>query len=357
MELFTVIINLVVLAILTAALLVTPLLSRREFLFGITVPPELHAGPEGHAILRGFAFGITGSALGCALLVIAGGQMSSAGMQVGCELGGVLLMLATALVFYLRARTQAAHYAVAAERRREMTLAPEPRLADLLPRPLAWHALPYLILAAAGIWLLLQWDTIPPVFPVHVGMDGRVNGYAHKSVAAVYAPLAIGLLVLVMGHLTMLLGVVVRRLPDTLARARLLNVVLLEIMSFLSLTFAWVAMLPVYGITVLTGTAGFSLFLLLLIATILVPGITLVRGLRRLRAEQPAAGRGDRTPDSAWIMGGLYFNRDDPSVFVEKRFGIGYTINFAHPAAYILIVGILLVIALILIGSLSAQTG
>ena len=351
MELFAVIINLMVLAILTAALLASPLLSRGEFLFGITVPPDLRTGAEGHSILRGFAFGITGSALGCALLIILGRA------QPGWELGGVLLMLPASLVFYLRARAQAARYAVAAERRREMTLAPEPRLADLLPRPLAWHALPYLILAAAGIWLLLQWSAIPTVFPVHMGMDGRVNGYAHKSVAAVYAPLAIGLLVLVLGHLSMLLGVVVRRLPDTLARARLLNVALLEIMTFLSLTFAWVAMLPLYGIQVLTGTAGFSLFLLLLMATVLVPSITLVRGLRRLRAQQPAAGRGDRTPDSAWIMGGLYFNRDDPSVFVEKRFGIGYTINFAHPAAYILIVGILLVIALILIGSLSAQTG
>ncbi|HEY1991504.1 MAG TPA: DUF5808 domain-containing protein [Gammaproteobacteria bacterium] len=357
METFAVVVDLVVVAILAATLLAMPLLSRREFLFGITVPSALREQPEGHAILRGFAFGITGSAVGCALLVIAGGRLASGEVQVGWELGSVLLMLPASLAFYLRARARAARFAVVADRRREVVLAPGPQVVDVLPRPLAWHALPYLLLAGAGAWVALHWNAIPAVFPVHLDVDGRVNGYAHKSMATVFAPLAIGLLAVVLGHLTMLLGMVVRRLPDTLARARLLNAALLEFMCFLSLSFAWVALLPLYGMGLLAGTAGFTTFVSLLVAMILVPGITLVRGLRRLRASEPAGGRGDRTPDSAWILGGLYFNREDPSVFVEKRFGIGYTLNFAHPAAYILIVGILLVVVLILIGSLSAQTG
>src|SRR5215472_814626 len=115
MQMFAVIINLVVLGILTATFLTMPLLSRREFLFGITVPASLRDEPQGHAILRGFAFGITGSALGCALLILAGGQLSSGGLQVGWELAGVLVMLPAALVFYLRARRQVAGYAVAAD--------------------------------------------------------------------------------------------------------------------------------------------------------------------------------------------------------------------------------------------------
>jgi uncharacterized membrane protein len=35
---------------------------------------------------------------------------------------------------------------------------------------------------------------------------------------------------------------------------------------------------------------------------------------------------GDRTPDSAWVLGMVYVNHDDPALFVEKRFGIGYTL-------------------------------
>ena len=32
----------------------------------------------------------------------------------------------------------------------------------------------------------------------------------------------------------------------------------------------------------------------------------------------------------------IYFNREDPALFVERRDGIGYTPNFAHPPVWLL---------------------
>jgi hypothetical protein len=46
---------------------------------------------------------------------------------------------------------------------------------------------------------------------------------------------------------------------------------------------------------------------------------------------------GDATDDRHWIGGLIYFNRDDPAVWVEKRFGIGWTFNCARPATYVLL--------------------
>ena len=46
-----------------------------------------------------------------------------------------------------------------------------------------------------------------------------------------------------------------------------------------------------------------------------------------------------------------YVNPDDPSIFVEKRFGLGYTINFANPRAVGLLVGFLLLIAILTISA------
>jgi uncharacterized membrane protein len=46
---------------------------------------------------------------------------------------------------------------------------------------------------------------------------------------------------------------------------------------------------------------------------------------------------GDRTPDRYWKLGILYFNRDDPAVLVEKRFGLGYSLNFARPIAWMIV--------------------
>jgi uncharacterized membrane protein len=70
-------------------------------------------------------------------------------------------------------------------------------------------------------------------------------------------------------------------------------------------------------------------------------------GSRALAKEQkssaaPAEPVGDRTPDRYWKMGVFYFNRDDAAIFVEKRFGLGYSLNFARPMEWIIVALILL---------------
>jgi len=52
--------------------------------------------------------------------------------------------------------------------------------------------------------------------------------------------------------------------------------------------------------------------------------------------------------DSHWIGGFLYFNKNDPSIFVEKRFGMGYTLNFGNQKSLITIgVSVILIVALV----------
>jgi uncharacterized membrane protein len=66
------------------------------------------------------------------------------------------------------------------------------------------------------------------------------------------------------------------------------------------------------------------------------------RGASRLR-DEPASGAASPTvnvnvdDDRSWKLGQFYFNPADPALFVEKRFGIGYTCNFGRPAAWVLI--------------------
>ncbi|MGX9132890.1 DUF1648 domain-containing protein [Rummeliibacillus sp. JY-2-4R] len=55
----------------------------------------------------------------------------------------------------------------------------------------------------------------------------------------------------------------------------------------------------------------------------------------------------DVDEDRYWKGGLLYFNKDDSSLFVEKRFGIGWTINFARPMSYLLVFVPLIIILFI----------
>jgi uncharacterized membrane protein len=57
------------------------------------------------------------------------------------------------------------------------------------------------------------------------------------------------------------------------------------------------------------------------------------------------ARRNVPTDENSWKGGVFYVNRADPALFVQKRFGIGYTINFGNRWAW-LVMGILVVLVL-----------
>ncbi|WP_276360618.1 DUF5808 domain-containing protein [Daejeonella sp. H1SJ63] len=55
----------------------------------------------------------------------------------------------------------------------------------------------------------------------------------------------------------------------------------------------------------------------------------------------------DKQNNDLWRFGIIYYNPNDPSVWVEKRVGIGWTLNFAHVRSYF-IMGLILAIPLAL---------
>lgn len=68
--------------------------------------------------------------------------------------------------------------------------------------------------------------------------------------------------------------------------------------------------------------------------------LDLVRGSEREAAALEAERR--------WKAGIVYYAPDDPAVLVEKRFGWGWTVNFARPAAWLL-VGLPIALVLLLV--------
>lgn len=73
------------------------------------------------------------------------------------------------------------------------------------------------------------------------------------------------------------------------------------------------------------------------------------QGGTRLRSAQAvdAGSVINRSDDRHWLFGVFYFNPEDPALFLEKRFGIGWTMNFGRPMAWV-VVGMLV---LLIVGS------
>lgn len=71
---------------------------------------------------------------------------------------------------------------------------------------------------------------------------------------------------------------------------------------------------------------------------LVIIGTITVRVMRRTAISdgQPI---GDTTPDSCWFLGGhLYFNRANPTLFIEKRTGLGYTLNLGNPVSWLVVI-------------------
>ena len=60
----------------------------------------------------------------------------------------------------------------------------------------------------------------------------------------------------------------------------------------------------------------------------------------------------ERPPDEDW-NGPFYSNPDDPALFVPKRYGIGYTLNFSNRWSWVVLLLILAVVAVPVILSLT----
>src|SRR5271165_2473801 len=109
------------------------------------------------------------------------------------------------------------------------------------------------------------------------------------------------------------------------AEARFRNVVLwlLIVVEYYLVAVPWAILFSVdQGIQVL------SVGMAIMAAVAVVVLIWMGQGGARLAPTlTPGGPAGDRTPDSCWKWGIFYINPRDPALFVEKRFGIGYTIN------------------------------
>jgi uncharacterized membrane protein len=73
----------------------------------------------------------------------------------------------------------------------------------------------------------------------------------------------------------------------------------------------------------------------LIIAPILLLGVR-----SNLRTPAQSSELVNRDDDRFWKLGMFYVNRDDPALLVAKRFGIGRTLNFGNPLAWVIMLAL-----------------
>ncbi|HEY7544310.1 MAG TPA: DUF5808 domain-containing protein [Blastocatellia bacterium] len=211
--------------------------------------------------------------------------------------------------------------------------------------------LPFVIIAAAAVFLIAKWDSIPDRWIVHWNARGEPDGWASKTPIAVFLPIGFGL---VMCAITEAIAFYVSRIrrpglghkasPEAVAAVagatawivRIINLALALICAYLAVK------LPLYPSSSPVPVIAFA-FAMILIG--LAAGV--VR-MKRVRDELRRTGNDDAF--EGW-NGLIYRNPKDERLWVPKLIGMGYTLNFAHPWAwplFILIISIPLITVLII---------
>lgn len=322
-----------------------PEVTRHDLFFAVTVDQGYYRRSEdAQRILRQFQTAVwMHTAIGLAI-VFAGATTK----HVFVPLIGILWQVAGVTIAFLRARKQVMPHAVAQTSHRE---------AGLTQRKTGiayWilEIVPFAILCACGIYLRENWERIPERFPVHWGLNGEPNGWSTRSFGGVYGPLLIAVII------CFFLGVFsygamhwTRQIRSTGAaaiaetRARRVQVgVLIALQYFFAVIFSGVSLMALRP--ALEEAPSIWLFLLgTLVFVVAIYAIFLHTGQGGANLMAADSGSdilsdarivGDRTPEDCWRAGMFYVNRNDPALLVEKRFGIGYTLNFGRPAAWVL---------------------
>lgn len=303
-------------------MLAMPRLGRGSTFFAVTVPPGFAESPAGRAIRRTYSFGTLAAMLVslAAITPLWWWLEPEAALAAACTIGSLGVSFGAIAVFVLcRQRAMAYSQDRSAERRIE--LLPPDRLRDIVPRPLWLHAVPYAPVLAAMAWLAGQ----------AASASDAESALSPIGPAVIYGLPLLMLATLALMHLIMPLGLLIRRLPGHRSRVAAINRMLLWMMLFLGLLGGWNSLAVLYGEAWIGGVLGTAVNLACTLAMLMVP-IAMWRAGSFTRPGQP--DEGDRSPDAAWKLGLIYYNPEDPALWLEKRFGVGYTLNFGRPAAW-----------------------
>ncbi len=320
----------VLLAVLSTApmLLVwafAPLLgrSRRGIVFGVTLPLTDAASPEVQVAIARFRDRVL--VLGLPFLGITAAAAWNTTLLPYLPVTIPLFLALTFLFWFLehrRLRPIAAQ--VPTERSASLIVGSRKGLRLALTLLAA-----FVPLAGEAFWLHGHWGGLPARWPTHWNAAGHADVWSTLSAGGVYGPLLTGALVLVV--LTAILLLMLYASGPGRAERHSLVAPLVLMGWLVAAMFLLVGLLPVLsrrGEPWMLGT-----MLLPTVATLGGVAWLLVRAFRMAASTQGAAH--DGTPDSMWHGGLFYYNPADAALLVPKRFGWGWTFNFARPLSWV----------------------
>jgi uncharacterized membrane protein len=331
-------------------LLMIPKVTRRGLLFGVYVGEQRSAGDEARRITRNWYTTMIAALVGA--IGIGAVLAALTPHRPLAVMGSLIVLIVAATASYLRA-----HFAS----RGLAAPGPPPAAAALVvdqPASLAVPLAATIVAVVGGViavgYSWWHYDAMPAIIPTHFGPSGRPDAWSPRSFRSVMMlPLLTAFVAPAMGLIACLTARAKRAIRQAdggvsldaqlrfrraftlfLSGIAILVTIMLVTMSVMSVRVALGLSEGLPAATLVIGGAlavlaiGGSLYLMFHF------------GQGGARLERRAAGApltNGLADNTHWVLGMFYVNRDDPSMLVEKRFGVGYTLNFGNPKAVALL--------------------
>lgn len=353
----TILLTALIVALLGGILLLLPRMARPTVPFGVRVPDSHVDAPAVRQAASAYYRGVIVTMLVVAVALIAITPITSPGVVLTAA---SLLPIAAWLVPYLSARRT-----VLAAKRSErwyegvrQTVAADTSWRVSPPvYPWQW-AIPAVVIALATVAIgIAVYPSLPDRIATRFNLGGDPVQFTNTTAWSAFGLVGIALLLT-----ALLLGVALlalrskaditatdphasadqyRRYAGTMAKAVLAVAAGMNLTLLIVALMSWDVAPANVGWQIASLLPSLVVFVGLIVVSIRTgqSGHRLASATSDEHADPATAHHDD---DAHWIAGLIYVNRDDPSLFVPKRFGgVGWTINLARPAAWVLTVALL----------------
>lgn len=342
-RMFFTLLNAVILLIILVIQAMLPYVSRRNILLGIRLPQEALESKEVKEIIRGFV--VTNIVLGLISMVLLSFALYCF-YSVRLMTLAPLLFLGILFAIYLAWNRK---LKVLKEEKEWHKLATNVRVVDTrFSRDKSgsnelskwWVLLPLLMILFNLILTFVKYPSLPEEIPSHWNFKGEIDAYMNKSPLTVLMMPAFQLgmaVVMYLAYYSMKRskqdidsGNPELSLRKNLIFRRVWGIYFLATTVLLELLFTFLNMM-ILGFVVNIKLFNIANILVtgLMIGGTIILSLVLGQGGDRMRIHgQDARAQFDMDDDRFWKLGNtVYYNPEDPAIFVEKRVGVGWTVN------------------------------
>ena len=361
----TLMVFLIAIVLLSGAILAaTPWFMKKGECFAVTIPESAQVDERFLAFRKRYAAAVLAVTLICAVALgvvsnVVLGKMSSAADAASLNTILVAAIVATATIPLIVSFALMLHYRkkVKAIKREEGWRAETDEAVALIgfeeapvPPSLAWNVVYVPIVLITLALGLALYPFTPDLVPTHIDFAGNVNQWTPKGPALIAFPLLVEVFMAACFIFSHWMTIRSKKDIDPARPA---------ISAYAYGAFARAeCILLLVGGSVLTAVLGIVIILmmteilsmLVTIALIIVVTLVFVGAMIALsvvygqsgsrlvkRLEESSDIIADN--DEHWKAGIFYWNKDDASLFLPKRFGVGWTMNWARPAAWLIVGG------------------